>query len=130
MGEGDLREAADHVSCSIDSVAEPTKHWLQNAMYAEVCRFHPEQLPQKVIQLRPSLVGDDGALSVSCLGISGNVLATIMAQPGQDIAAVREQLSKQLNEPMELIQLLGADGRLLDRCDAEEHKEARAVLAA
>merc|ERR1719473_180685 len=113
--EGDLREAATPIICSIDSV-EPTKHWLQNAMYAEVCRFHPEQLPTRIIQLRPWAVEDDGALAVSCLGVSGDVLATIMAQPGQDIAAFREQLSKQLNEPMELLQLLGADGRLLNMC--------------
>lgn len=126
--EGDSREAPALIYCEADST-EPTKHWLQNSMYAEICKFHPDQCQARVIELHPKPIAEDGTLAVACRGMGGDVLATITAEPGQDIGALRAKLSRQLDEPLEFLQLLRADGRLLDRCDAEEHKDVRLVLA-
>lgn len=127
--DGDLREADAPVCCAVDRI-EPTKHWLQNAMYAECCKFHPEDMQSRVVQLHPTAIAEDGRLAVVCHGVGGDLLATIISEPGHDISSLRAQLSSQLDEPMEHLQLLRADGRLLGCCDAEEHQDVRLVLAA
>jgi len=128
--EGDIRDAEAPIHCEVDSLeTAPTKHWLQNAMYAEICQFHPEQGQARVVQLHLSPVADDGTLAISCHGLGGDVLATITAEPGQDISDLRAKLSRQLDEPVEFLQLLRADGQLLNRHDAAEHEDARLVLA-
>jgi len=125
----DLRVANAAITCEHDRMA-PTQHWLRNAMYAEMCHYHKDMAKSRVIQLHASQLAADGTLAVSCCGMSGDELTKITAEPGQDISAIRATLSRQLDEPLEFLQLLTADGRLLNRCDAEEHQEARMVLAA
>jgi mitogen-activated protein kinase 1/3 len=129
--EGDLRTVEALIHCEVDSI-QPTKHWLQNAMFAEVCYYNPEAcgVPGRVVQLHPSGIAEDGTLAVSCCGAGGDILTTITAEPGQDISALRATLSRHLDEPPEFLQLFSADGRLLNRCDSEEHQDARLVLAA
>lgn len=129
--EGDWRDAVAPITCDADNMERmgPTKHWLQMSMYAEICQLHPELATSRVIELHPLPTGMDGTLAVSCHNLEGSVLATITAEPGQDISDLRAKLSRQLDEPMEFLQLLRADGRLLNRFDAEEHEDARLVLA-
>lgn len=127
--EADFREAEHSIHCPVDTL-EPTKQWLRNAIYAECCKLHPEQTIQaRVVELHPSFSAQDGKLAIACHGAGGDVLATIETEPGQAIGDLRAKLSRQLDEPVELLQLLRADGRLLNRSDAEEHEEVRLVLA-
>jgi mitogen-activated protein kinase 1/3 len=127
--EGDIQDADAPIACTVDSIVEPTKYWIRNVMYAECCKFHPEHLQPRVIQLHPLAMAADGTLPISCHGLAGDELATIVAEPGQDISDLRAKLSRRLDEPMELLQLLRADGHLLNSSDAEEHLDARVVLA-
>jgi hypothetical protein len=130
--EGDAKQAEVPITCDIDrmDLLGPSKQYLQHSMYAEICHLHPEHAMARVVELRLLPAAEDGTLAVSCHGVGGDVLATITAEPGQDIGDLRAKLSRQLEEPLEVLQLLRADGRLLNRCDAEEHQEARLVLAA
>lgn len=79
--EGDIKQGDVCITCDVDKMEplKPTKHWLQNSMYAEICYLHPEHALSGVIQLHPLPSASDGTLAVSCHSLEGSALATITA---------------------------------------------------
>lgn len=67
----------------------------------------------RVITCLPKLPGDDGSMSVTCINMSGEELATIVAEPGKDVAWLRAALASQIALPIWKLQLVGVDGELL-----------------
>jgi mitogen-activated protein kinase 1/3 len=124
----DIAKAA-RVDLSCDDPQLPTKYWLQNAVYAECCSFHPEQALMRIVELHPSSLAEDGSMAVACRALSGDVLATIVARPGEGIGYLQTQLSSLINEPAEMLQLMSADGRMLSKCNDDMLQDVHLVLA-
>jgi len=108
----------------LNDMRTPTKHWLQSKVYAECCNFHPEQVPiLRVVELHPLPLADDGTMAVLCrAALSGDTLASLVAQPGEKIGDLRTKLSSHLDEPAELLQLVGSNGHSLTMCDDESYQ--------